>query len=122
MRADDARFLAMLARDGIPRPLSIPDAVAAAADVCRMVNRGDDLGYIESWMTPPHGLLTQTQAEAFVADSLSAYAPTQARSPQVEMARSTMTMQSGCPALHLHLATVKRLISRQQAGVRVTPA
>ncbi len=65
----------MLSRDGIPRPTSIPDAIAAAADVCRMVQRGDDLGYVETWMVPPHGVFTQHQAEAFVADALSAYCP-----------------------------------------------
>jgi hypothetical protein len=72
---EDERFLAMLARDGVPRPVSVPDAVAAAADVCRMVSHGDDYGYIESWMRPPHGKLTQDQAEAFLADALSAYCP-----------------------------------------------
>ena len=42
----------MLARDGMPRPVSVPDAVHAAADVCRMISRGDDFGYVESWLMP----------------------------------------------------------------------
>jgi hypothetical protein len=72
---DDQRFLAMLQRDGYPAITSVADAIAAAADVCRMVKRGDDLGYIESWMVPPHGHDTQEQAEVFVADALTAYCP-----------------------------------------------
>jgi cytoskeletal protein RodZ len=74
-RSDDKRFLAMLSRDGIPSPTSVPDAVAAAADVCRMISSGDDFGYVESWMVPPRGPYTQDQSEAFVADAISAYCP-----------------------------------------------
>lgn len=73
--SDDQRFLAMLSRDGVRRPVSVPDAIAMAADVCRMVQHGDDLGYIESWMEPPHGVYTQNESEAFVADALTAYCP-----------------------------------------------
>jgi hypothetical protein len=40
-----------------------------------MVQRGDDLGYIESWIVLPRGTFTQHQAEAFVADALTAYCP-----------------------------------------------
>jgi hypothetical protein len=72
LRADDQRFLAMLARDGIPRIVSVPDAVQAAADVCMMVKRGDSLAYVESWLVPP---ATQAQAQAFVRDALVAYCP-----------------------------------------------
>ena len=74
-RSDDQRFLAMLASDGIPPPTSVSDVVAAAADVCRMIGRGDDFGYVESFMVPPHGPFTQDQAEKFVADAISAYCP-----------------------------------------------
>lgn len=72
---EDERFLAMLARDGHPRPVSVPNAVAAAADVCRMISRGDDFGYVESWLVPPRGIATQEQAEIFVSDALAAYCP-----------------------------------------------
>jgi Protein of unknown function (DUF732) len=65
----------MLARDGIPRPISVSDAVAAAAVVCLMIGRGDDFGYVESFMVPPKGPMTQDQAEKFTADAISAYCP-----------------------------------------------
>jgi hypothetical protein len=74
-RPEDLRFLAMLARDGVPKPKSVPDEVAAAADVCLMIKRGDSFAYVESWLTPPHGDLTQNQAEAYVADAVAAYCP-----------------------------------------------
>jgi hypothetical protein len=74
-RSDDQRFLAMLSRDGIPSPTSATDAVAAAADVCRMIKHGDDFGYVESFMVRPRGPYTQDQAEVFVADAISAYCP-----------------------------------------------
>lgn len=72
---EDASFLAMLAHDGMPAPVSVPNAIAAAADVCRMVSRGDDYDYVESWMRPPHGVFTQRQSEIFLADALAAYCP-----------------------------------------------
>jgi hypothetical protein len=74
-RSDDQRFLAMLSRDSIPPPTSPSDEVAAAADVCRMIKRGDDFDYVESFMVPPKGPFTQDQAEKFTADAISAYCP-----------------------------------------------
>lgn len=71
---EDRQFLAMLRRDGVPVG-SPPDLVAAAADVCLMIKRGNDFGYIESFMTAPRGTLTQDQAEAFLADARTAYCP-----------------------------------------------
>jgi hypothetical protein len=53
----------------------VTDAVAAAADVCRMIKRGDDFGYVESFMVRPRGPYKQDQAEASVADAISAYCP-----------------------------------------------
>lgn len=72
---EDASFLAMLAHDGMPAPVSVPNVIAAAADVCRMVSHGSDYDYVESWMRPPHGVFTQRQSEIFLADALAAYCP-----------------------------------------------
>ena len=71
----DDRFVDMLVRDGVRRPTSIPDAVAAAGDVCRMVRDGDSYAYIEGFMVAPHGTYTWDQAGAFLADALTAYCP-----------------------------------------------
>jgi hypothetical protein len=74
-RADDQQFLAMLSRDGIPRPDSVPDAIALASDICQMIQRGDDIGYVQNLLAVPRGIFTQHQAEAFAADAHAAYCP-----------------------------------------------
>ena len=71
----DTRFLAMLQRDGVRKPVSVPDAVAAAGDICVLVRQGADYGYIESFMEAPRGVYTHAEAGAFLADALTAYCP-----------------------------------------------
>jgi len=95
-------------------------AIAAAADVCRMISRGDDFEYVESFMVPPQGPFAQDQAEKFTADAISAYCPHAAflasRRYRGEAHPLLPRMASGDSRTHYGSCTTSRCERRRPKG------